>query len=57
MTKLIKYIKNQKTIYVPTLWVGILVVGLLFPQYSLPFMFGTVWGVLWMIAYNCLHEK
>lgn len=51
MINLIKHIK-YKTIYVPSLWFGVLLVHLLFPQYTLWFMFGTAWGVLWMVAYN-----
>lgn len=57
MTKILKYIKSQKTIYVPSLWLGILVVAYFFPQYVLSFMFGTSWGVLWMIAYKWFHYK
>jgi hypothetical protein len=57
MTKILKYIKSLKTIYVPSLWFGVLVVGLFFPQHLLWFMIGTAWGVLWMIAYNWFHDK
>ena len=57
MTNLLQKIKNQKTIYVPTLWVGILVFSLFSPQTSLSFMFGTLWGVGWMTAYNWVHDK
>jgi|LakMenE18May11ns_1017448.scaffolds.fasta_scaffold9535998_2 hypothetical protein len=55
MTKLLKYIKSLKTIYVPSLWFGVLLVALFFPQYVLWFMFGTAWGVLWMIGGLCLE--
>lgn len=41
MTKILKYIKSRKTIYVPSLWVGVLVVAYFFPQYTLSFLFGT----------------
>jgi hypothetical protein len=57
MTKLLKYIKSLKTIYVPSLWVGILVFSLFSPQTSLSFMFGTLWGVGWMTAYDWFHDK
>jgi len=57
MTKLLKYIKSLKTIYVPSLWFGVLLVALFFPQYVLWFMFGTAWGVGWMTAYNWFHDK
>jgi uncharacterized membrane protein YdjX (TVP38/TMEM64 family) len=57
MTKILKYIKSQKTIYVPSLWLGVLVVSYFFPQYTLAFSIGTAWGVLWMIAYNWFHDK
>ncbi len=58
MTKLLKYIKSLKTIYVPSLWFGVLLVALFFLyKYVLWFMFGTVLGVLWMIAYNWFHDK
>jgi len=56
MINLIKHIK-YKTIYVPSLWFGVLLVHLLFPQYTLWFMFGTAWGVLWMVAYNWFHKN
>jgi hypothetical protein len=57
LTNLLKHIKSLKTIYVPSLWLGVLVVDLFFPQYALWFMFGTAWGVGWMTAYNWFHEK
>ena len=58
MTKiLIKYIKSLKTIYVPSLWLGVLVVVYFYPHYALSFMIGTTWGVLWMITYNWFHNK
>ena len=57
MTKILKYIKSLKTIYVPSIWLGVLVVAFLFPQYSLSFMIGTAWGVLWMISYNWFNSK
>ena len=57
MNNLLQKIKNQKTIYVPSLWVGILVFSLFSPQTSLGFMFGTLWGVGWMTAYNWWNDK
>jgi hypothetical protein len=57
MTKILKYIKSLKTIYVPSLWIGVLVVAYFFPQYSLSFAIGTAWGALWMISYNWFHNK
>ena len=57
MTNLLQKIKSQKTIYVPTLWVGILVFSLFSPQTSLSFLFGTLWGVGWMTAYNWCNDK
>lgn len=58
MTKiLIKYIKSLKTIYVPSLWLGVLVVAYFYPQYALSFMIGTAWGVLWMITYNWFRSE
>ena len=57
MTNLLQKIKNQKTIYVPSLWFGVLVFFLLSPQTTLSFMFGTLWGVVWMVAYNWFHDK
>lgn len=57
MTKILKHIKSLKTIYVPSLWVGVLVVVAFFPQYALSFAIGTAWGVGWMAAYNWFHDK
>jgi len=57
MTNPLKYIKSLKTIYVPSLWFGVLVFSLFSPQTSLSFLFGTLWGVGWMTAYNWFHDK
>ena len=57
MTKILKHIKSLKTIYVPSLWVGVLVVVAFFPQYTLSFAIGTAWGVGWMTVYNWFHDK
>ena len=57
MTKILKHIKSLKTIYVPSLWLGVLVVAAFFPQYALSFSIGTAWGVGWMTAYNWFHDK
>lgn len=57
MTKILNYIKSLKTVYVPSLWLGILVVAYFYPQYVLSFMIGTAWGALWMITYYWFHDK
>ena len=57
MNNLLKTLKSKRTIYIPSMWLGILVVGFLFPQHSMGFLFGTIWGVLWMLAYDWWIKK